>query len=210
MSQHALPQRHGDSLAFDREHLWHPYTSMTDPVPTQLVTGAEGVRIRLADGSELIDAMSSWWCAIHGYRHPLLDQAVRRQVESVSHVMFGGLTHPPAVELGERLVSLTPDPLRHVFFADSGSVSVEVALKMAVQYQRGRGRPERTRMLALRGGYHGDTSGAMSVTDPVNGMHTMFADLLPRQVFADRPPAVGADIAAWSSACATAGRGPSG
>ena len=187
------------ALAFDREHLWHPYTSMTQPTDVQLVTDADGVRIRLADGRELVDAMASWWCAIHGYRHPRLDDAVRRQAETMSHVMFGGLTHQPAVELGRRLVDLTPDPLQHVFFADSGSVSVEVALKMAVQYQRGRGRRERTRMLALRGGYHGDTTGAMSVTDPVNGMHAMFAEALPQHLFADRPPSPGGDVDAWAA-----------
>ncbi len=200
MSQHAFAE-HEDALAFDRAHLWHPYTSMTAPADTQLVSGAEGVRIQLADGTALIDAMASWWCAIHGYRHPALDEAVRRQVEAMSHVMFGGLTHGPAIELGRMLVDLTPDPLQHVFFADSGSVAVEVALKTAVQYQRGRGRPERTRILSLRGGYHGDTSGAMSVTDPVNGMHTMFAGLLPQQVFGDRPPTAGAgaEVAAWSA-----------
>ena len=187
------------ALAFDREHLWHPYTSMTQPTDVQLVTDTDGVRIRLADGRELVDAMASWWCAIHGYRHPRLDDAVRRQADTMSHVMFGGLTHRPAVDLGRRLVELTPDPLQHVFFADSGSVSVEVALKMAVQYQRGRGRRERTRMLALRGGYHGDTTGAMSVTDPVNGMHAMFAEALPQHLFADRPPSPGGDVDAWAA-----------
>ncbi len=195
MLQHALT----GPLAFDREHLWHPYTSMTDPLMTRYVVSADGVRIRLGDGTELIDAMSSWWCAIHGYRHPRLDEAVHRQVDTMSHVMFGGLTHQPAIELGRKLVDLTPEPLEHVFFADSGSVSVEVALKMALQYQRGTGHPGRTRMLALRGGYHGDTAGAMSVTDPEGGMHRMFADILDRHVFADRPPAPGGDIAAWSS-----------
>jgi adenosylmethionine-8-amino-7-oxononanoate aminotransferase len=191
-----------DALSFDRRHLWHPYSSATSPSPTYLAESAAGTRLRLhVDGQpvEVIDAMSSWWCAIHGYRHPHLDDAVRRQLDSMSHVMFGGLTHEPAIELARRLIGLSPEPLQHVFFADSGSVSVEVALKMAVQYQRGRSRPRRTRMLALRGGYHGDTTGAMSVTDPVGGMHSMFADVLPQQVFADRPPAPGSDIAAWSS-----------
>ena len=194
MLQHAR----ADALAFDREHLWHPYTSMTSPTETRHVIGAEGVRLRLADGTELVDAMASWWCAIHGYRHPRLDEAVRRQVATMSHVMFGGLTHDPAIELGRRLLDLTPDALQHVFLADSGSVSVEVALKMAVQYQRGRGRPTRHRMLALRGGYHGDTAGAMSVTDPVGGMHSMFAGILPHHVFADRPPAPGTDLHGWT------------
>jgi adenosylmethionine-8-amino-7-oxononanoate aminotransferase len=187
-----------DLLAYDREHVWHPYTSMTDPVPTRVVTGAEGVRLRLADGREVVDGMSSWWAAIHGYRHPALDAAVHAQVDEFAHVMFGGLTHAPAVELARRLVEITPDGLEHVFLADSGSVSVEVALKMVLQHQRGAGRPERTRMLTVRGGYHGDTFGAMSVCDPVGGMHSMFADVLPAQVFADRPPAPGGDVAAWA------------
>src|SRR5918996_5617508 len=151
---------------FDREHLWHPYTSMTDPLPTRAVVEAEGVRLRLDDGREVVDAMASWWCAIHGYRHPELDAAVQDQLGRMAHVMFGGLTHAPAVELAARLVDLTPDGLSRVFFADSGSVSVEVAIKMALQYQRGMGRPERTRLLTVRGGYHGDTFGAMSVCDP--------------------------------------------
>ena len=199
-----MHRRHTDlaeqRLALDREHVWHPYASMTRPAEVRLVESAEGVRLRLADGRELVDAMSSWWCAIHGYRHPVLDEAVRRQGATVSHVMFGGLTHEPAIDLATLLVELSPEPLRHVFFADSGSVSVEVALKMAVQYQRGRGRPGRSRMLSLLGGYHGDTAGAMSVTDPVNGMHAMFRGVLPEQVFAPRPPAgIGADIGAWAA-----------
>jgi adenosylmethionine-8-amino-7-oxononanoate aminotransferase len=184
---------------FDREHLWHPYTSMTDPLPTRPVVGAEGVRLRLDDGREVVDAMASWWCAIHGYRHPALDAAVRDQLDRMAHVMFGGLTHEPAVELARRLIELAPDGLARVFFADSGSVSVEVAIKMALQYQRGVGRPERTRLLTIRGGYHGDTFGAMSVCDPVTGMHAMFTDVLPSQVFASRPPAgLGADIGSWT------------
>jgi adenosylmethionine---8-amino-7-oxononanoate aminotransferase len=184
---------------FDRQHLWHPYTSMTEPLPTHPVVEAHGVRLRLGDGREVVDAMASWWCAIHGYRHPDLDAAVRDQVDRMSHVMFGGLTHEPAVELARRLIELTPDGLSRVFFADSGSVSVEVALKMALQYQRGAGRPERTRLLTVRGGYHGDTFGAMSVCDPVTGMHSMFTDVLMPQVFAPRPPAgFGADVGAWS------------
>jgi adenosylmethionine-8-amino-7-oxononanoate aminotransferase len=152
------------------------------------VVSAEGVRLRLADGRELIDGMSSWWCAIHGYRHPALDQAIRDQLESMAHVMFGGLTHEPAVRLAERLVEITPAGLEHVFFADSGSVSVEVAIKMALQYQHAVGRPERTRLLTIRGGYHGDTFGAMAVCDPVGGMHSMFTGVLADHVFAERPP----------------------
>ena len=197
MTPDALPAA-PDLLAFDREHVWHPYTSMTDPAPTRLVTGASGVRLRLADGSELVDGMSSWWAAIHGYNHPALNAALAAQAAHFSHVMFGGLTHEPAVRLAQRLVELSPGGLEHVFLADSGSVSVEVALKMVLQYQRGVGRPERTRMLTVRGGYHGDTFGCMSVCDPVGGMHSMFADVLPRQLFADRPPGSEEGVAAWA------------
>ncbi|HNI70992.1 MAG TPA: aminotransferase class III-fold pyridoxal phosphate-dependent enzyme, partial [Marmoricola sp.] len=168
-------------LDFDREHLWHPYTSMTNPAPARMVTAARGVRLTIA-GREVIDGMSSWWAAIHGYDVPELNAALR--ATDFAHVMFGGLTHQPAIELGRRLIDLTPEPLQHVFLADSGSVSVEVALKMAIQYQRGLGRPERTRMLTIRGGYHGDTFGAMSVCDPDGGMHSMWRSLLPQQVFA--------------------------
>jgi adenosylmethionine-8-amino-7-oxononanoate aminotransferase len=177
-----------DLLALDREHVWHPYASLPgSPAPLPVVS-AEGVRLRLADGRELIDGMSSWWCAIHGYRHPVLDAAVREQLERMAHVMFGGLTHEPAVRLAERLVEITPDGLEHVFFADSGSVSVEVAIKMALQYQRAVGHPERTRLLTVRGGYHGDTFGAMAVCDPIGGMHSLFTGTLAEHVFAERPP----------------------
>ncbi|TIC88019.1 adenosylmethionine--8-amino-7-oxononanoate transaminase [Nocardioides sp. GY 10113] len=189
-------------LAFDREHLWHPYTSMTEPAPVRLVTGAEGARLRLADGREVVDGMASWWSAIHGYRHPALDRAVTEQAGRFSHVMFGGLTHEPAVELGRRLVEVTPAGLEKVFLADSGSVAVEVALKMALQYQRGVGRPGRTRMLTVLGGYHGDTFDCMSVTDPVGGMHAMWRGLLPQQVFGERPPSYGApadEVARWEA-----------
>lgn len=174
-------------LASDKRRLWHPYTSMTDPTPTRLVRGASGARITLDGRGEVIDGMSSWWSAIHGYRHPRLDEAVTDQLASMAHVMFGGLTHEPAVLLGEALVESVGLP--HVFLADSGSVAVEVALKMARQYQIGHGLPDRTRMAALAGGYHGDTWGAMSVCDPVGGMHSMYADALPPQVFLPRPPA---------------------
>ncbi len=187
----------GRLLAYDREHVWHPYTSMTDPTPVQLVTGASGCRLRLDDGTELVDGMSSWWAAIHGYGRAELDAAVRSV--DLAHVMFGGLTNAPAVRLAERLVSLAPAGLERVFLADSGSVSVEVALKMALQWQRGRGRPERTRMLTVRGGYHGDTFGAMSVCDPDGGMHSMWAGVLPEQLFAPRPPAPGGDVDDWSA-----------
>jgi adenosylmethionine-8-amino-7-oxononanoate aminotransferase len=186
-------------LAFDREHLWHPYTSMTDPTPTRLVTGASGSRITLDGVGEVVDGMASWWSAIHGYRHPVLDEAVHRQLDQMSHVMFGGLTHEPAVELARRLIDLTPADLDRVFLADSGSVSVEVAMKMALQYQRGAGRPERTRFLTVRGGYHGDTFDCMSVCDPDGGMHAMWSGVLPEQVFGERPPGIGGDVDAWAA-----------
>ena len=175
-------------LAYDRAHVWHPYAALPAASAPLLVESASGVRLRLADGSELIDGMSSWWCAIHGYRHPRLDAAVRAQLDRMAHVMFGGLTHEPAVRLARRLVGLTPDGLDHVFFVDSGSVGVEVAIKMALQFQRARGRPEQRRLLALRGGYHGDTFGAMAVCDPVGGMHELWTGTLPEQLFAPRPP----------------------
>jgi adenosylmethionine---8-amino-7-oxononanoate aminotransferase len=175
-------------LAKDREHVWHPYGGLPAALEALPVVSAEGVRLRLADGRELIDGMSSWWCAVHGYRHPALDAAVREQLERVAHVMFGGLTHEPAVRLAERLVEWTPAGLERVFFADSGSVAVEVAIKMSLQYQRARGHPRRTRLLTVRGGYHGDTAGAMAVCDPVGGMHSLFTGLLAEHVFAERPP----------------------
>jgi adenosylmethionine-8-amino-7-oxononanoate aminotransferase len=175
-------------LAIDRERVWHPYAPLPAAQSPLPVVSAEGVRLRLADGRELIDGMSSWWCAIHGYRHPRLDAAVREQLEHMAHVMFGGLTHELAIRLAERLVELTPDGLERVFFADSGSVSVEVAIKMALQYQRAVDHPERVRLFTVRGGYHGDTFGAMAVCDPVGGMHSMFAGVLAEHVFAERPP----------------------
>ncbi len=168
--------------------MWHPYGPLPAALPALPVVSAEGVRLRLADGRELVDGMSSWWCAVHGYRHPALDAAVREQLERVAHVMFGGLTHEPAVRLAERLVEWTPPGLERVFFADSGSVAVEVAIKMALQYQRARGHPRRTRLLTVRGGYHGDTAGAMAVCDPVGGMHSLFTGLLAEHVFAECPP----------------------
>lgn len=176
-------------VAFDREHIWHPYAPMPASVPVHPVVSASGVRIRLADGRELIDGMSSWWAAIHGYRHPVIDAAIASQLEDMAHVMFGGLTHRPAVRLAELLLGIVPEPLTKVFFADSGSVSVEVAIKMALQYQRSRGRVDRSRLFTVRGGYHGDTFGAMAVCDPVGGMHTLFTGVLPEHVFAPPPPA---------------------
>jgi adenosylmethionine---8-amino-7-oxononanoate aminotransferase len=187
----------GELLAVDRERVWHPYGGLpgADPGPLPVVS-AEGVCLRLADGRELIDGMASWWCAIHGYRQPALDEAVREQLGGMAHVMFGGLTHEPGVRLAERLMELAPEGLERVFFADSGSVSVEVAIKMCLQYQRALGHTGRTRLLTVRGGYHGDTFGAMAVCDPVGGMHSLFTGSLPEHVFADRPPggfAVGLD-----------------
>ena len=190
-----------DLIEFDRSHVWHPYAPMASGSTPLLVRSAQGTRLTLDDGRKPLDAMSSWWAAIHGYRHPRLDEALHRQADTMSHVMFGGLTHEPAIELGRRLLDLAPIGLDKVFFADSGSVSVEVAIKMALQFQRGRGNPGRTRLLTLGGGYHGDTFGAMSVCDPVGGMHSMFTDVLAPQVFLPRPPSgFDADISEWVAA----------
>ncbi|MYW46673.1 adenosylmethionine--8-amino-7-oxononanoate transaminase [Streptomyces sp. SID161] len=177
-------------LELDRRHVWHPYGPMPGRVEPLVVESASGVRLRLADGSgELVDGMSSWWSAIHGYSHPVLDEAARGQLDRMSHVMFGGLTHEPAVRLAKLLVDISPDGLEHVFLADSGSVSVEVAVKMCLQYWRSIGRPAKQRLLTWRGGYHGDTWQPMSVCDPEGGMHGLWSGVLPRQVFADAPPA---------------------
>jgi adenosylmethionine---8-amino-7-oxononanoate aminotransferase len=179
-------------LELDRAHVWHPYSSMPGTLTPLVVESASGVRLRLAEPvaghDELVDGMSSWWSAIHGYAHPALDAAAHDQIARMSHVMFGGLTHEPAVGLARRLVEITPGPLRHVFLCDSGSVSVEVAVKMCLQYQRSRGRPERQRLLTWRGGYYGDTLTPMSLCDPDGGMHHLWSGILPRQVFADAPP----------------------
>jgi adenosylmethionine-8-amino-7-oxononanoate aminotransferase len=183
------PYSSSDWWALDRAHVWHPYSALGADLPVYPVRSAHGVRLRLADGRELIDGMASWWCAIHGYNHPELNAAVERQLQDMAHVMFGGLTHRPAAELAHQLVALTPEPLQAVFFADSGSVSVEVAMKMALQYWQARGQTGKRRFLTPRGGYHGDTLGAMSVCDPVTGMHSLFAGVLPHQVFIDAPPA---------------------
>ncbi len=178
-----------DDLRFDRDHIWHPYTSATDPLPVYSVERAEGVELVLDDGRRLIDGMASWWCAIHGYGVPELDAAARAQLDDMSHVMFGGITHQPAIDLSRKLVEMTPEPLQRVFLADSGSVSVEVALKMAIQYWEGRGEPGRKTFLTLEHGYHGDTFGAMSVCDPENGMHGLFSGFMAENVFLDAPPA---------------------
>jgi len=174
-------------LAYDREHVWHPYTALPGTEPRYLVTGTEGVYLELSDGRRLIDGISSWWTAILGHRHPELVRAAQAQIERLPHVMFGGLTHEPAVRLSEELLALAPPGLAHVFFSDSGSVSVEVAMKMALQYQVARGEPSRKRFLSLSRGYHGDTFGAMSVCDPERGMHATFTGALVEQVFVPAP-----------------------
>lgn len=174
-------------LDFDQQHLWHPYTSLLNPLPCYAVERAEGVTLELTDGRQLIDGMSSWWAAIHGYNHPTLNQALLSQSQRMSHVMFGGITHKSAIELGRRLVAMTPDNLDAVFLADSGSVSVEVAIKMALQYQVSRDQAHKNQLLTIRGGYHGDTFAAMSVCDPVNGMHGLFQGVLPKHWFAEPP-----------------------
>jgi adenosylmethionine-8-amino-7-oxononanoate aminotransferase len=179
----------GSLTEADRRHVWHPYAPMPGRMTPLVVESARGVRLRLADGRELVDGMSSWWAAIHGYRHPVLDAAVTSQLGQMSHVMFGGLTHEPAVRLCSRLAEITPDGLEHVFLCDSGSVSVEVAVKMCLQYWRSRGRPEKRRLATWRGGYHGDTFMAMSVCDPEGGMHAMWDGVVAGQVFAPIPPA---------------------
>jgi adenosylmethionine---8-amino-7-oxononanoate aminotransferase len=174
-------------LEFDQKHLWHPYTSIEAPLPVYEVVSADGVRLKLRDGREIIDGMSSWWAVIHGYNHPVLVEALKRQAETLCHVMFGGITHKPAVELGRLLVDMTPAGLEKVFLCDSGSVAVEVAMKMALQYYYASGETRKKKFLTIRSGYHGDTFHAMSVCDPVSGMHQIYQGILPQYIFADRP-----------------------
>ena len=174
-------------LQLDQQYIWHPYSALGSDLPVFPVVSAEGVRLKLADGRELIDGMSSWWSAIHGYNHPQMNLALENQLKNMSHVMFGGLTHPPAVKLAKTLVDITPDSLNSVFFSDSGSVSVEVAMKMAIQYWHDKQQPDKQTFLTVRSGYHGDTFGAMSVCDPVTGMHSLFKQSLAQQIFIDSP-----------------------
>lgn len=176
-----------DDLDFDQKHIWHPYTSAVNPLPCYEVESAKGVMLKLRDGEQLVDGMSSWWAAIHGYNHPQINAAAKSQIDKMSHVMFGGITHQPAISLCRKLVDMTPEGLERVFLADSGSVSVEVAMKMAVQYWACQGAKEKCRFISPRNGYHGDTFAAMSVCDPINGMHSLFNEVLSAQIFAPAP-----------------------
>ncbi|MFW5426217.1 MAG: adenosylmethionine--8-amino-7-oxononanoate transaminase [Methylophagaceae bacterium] len=175
------------NLIFDAQHIWHPYSSITNPPIIHEVVSAEGVRLTLADGRTMIDGMSSWWSAIHGYNHPRLNQAAQQQIDQMSHVMFGGLTHQPAIDLARKLIDITAQPLQKIFFTDSGSIAVEVAIKMAIQHWFAQGQTKKQRLLTVYNGYHGDTFGAMAVCDPINGMHSMFESVLPKHLFAPAP-----------------------
>ena len=182
-----MNNKHTELLDFDKNHVWHPYTSMSKPLPSYLVESANGVHINLASGEKVIDGMSSWWSVLHGYNHPELNQALIKQTEKFAHVMFGGLTHEPAITLSKTLIEITPSGLNKVFLSDSGSVSVEVALKMSLQYWHSKNKPEKHKILTVKNGYHGDTFAAMSVCDPVNGMHQLFEPVLMKNLFAPAP-----------------------
>ena len=188
----------GSAFAFDRAHVWHPYASLRDPPPVRLARAAQGVEIELADGRRLIDAVSSWWCVAHGHNHPAIVEAIRRQAGRLCHVMFGGFSHEPAVELAQRIAAIAPQGLNKVFFADSGSISVEVAVKMAIQYQQAKGRPSRCKMVSLKGGYHGDTACAMALSDP-DGMHVLFRGMMPQHHFVSKPEGGLAALPKWTS-----------
>ena len=185
------------SLEYDRAHIWHPYASLKNPPCARLADRGDGVEVVLADGRRLVDGVSSWWCVAHGHNHPAIVEAVRRQSERLCHVMFGGFTHEPAVELAERIASIAPKGLDKVFFADSGSISVEVAVKMAIQYQQAKGRPGRCKMVALKGGYHGDTACAMALSDP-DGMHVLFRGMMPQHHFVSKPDGGLAALPGWT------------
>jgi len=176
-----------DNKTIDHNHIWHPYSAMNSDLPVYEIESADGVRLKLKDGQELIDGMSSWWCMIHGYNHPEMNSALEQQIKKMSHVMFGGLTHQPAIELTKQLINITPAPLEKVFYSDSGSVAVEVAMKMAIQYWHAKSKPNKQKFISLRSAYHGDTFAAMSVSDPETGMHSLFKNVLIKQIFVKQP-----------------------